>query len=63
MKGPPERIRQTVKDLMAPEARGRRRFALEIGDMPPGNPMENRIAYREAVQEFGAHRPATRENT
>ena len=55
MKGPPEHIRQTVKDLMASGAKGRGRLALEIGDMLPGTPMEHRVAYYEAIKEFGTY--------
>lgn len=55
MQGPPERIRQAVRDLMASGAKGRGRFALEIGDMLPGTPLEHRVAYYEAVREFGTY--------
>jgi len=52
--GPAERIRQTVKDLLA-SAKGSGRFAINVGDMLRGVPMEHRIAYYEAVREFGAY--------
>ncbi|MBE3037884.1 MAG: hypothetical protein IMZ62_03605 [Chloroflexi bacterium] len=53
--GPPERIRQTVKELMESGAKGKGRFCLQIGDMVPGTPIEHRIAYYEAVKEFGRY--------
>jgi uroporphyrinogen-III decarboxylase len=55
MQGPPERIRRTVGDLMRSGAKRGGRLCLEIGDMLPGTPMEHRIAYYEAVKEFGCY--------
>jgi len=52
--GPPERIRQTVKDLLT-SAKGKGRFAINVGDMLRGVPMDHRIAYYEAVKEFGTY--------
>ena len=53
--GPPERIRQTVKDLMASGAKGRGRLALVVGDMLKGTPPEHRLALYESVKEFGGY--------
>jgi uroporphyrinogen-III decarboxylase len=53
--GPPERIRETVRDLMDSGAKGRGRLALNVGDMLKGTPFEHRIALYEAVKEFGAY--------
>ena len=53
--GPPEKIRQTVRDFMESGVKGSGRLCLEIGDMLPGTPMEHRIAYYEAVKEFGRY--------
>ena len=53
--GPPERIRQTVKDLMGSGAKGRGRLALTVGDMLPGTPPAHRLALYESVREFGRY--------
>jgi uroporphyrinogen-III decarboxylase len=53
--GPPERIRQTVRDLMASGAKGRGRLALTVGDLMPGVPLKHRLALYEAVKEFGRY--------
>jgi len=53
--GPPERIRQTVRDLMASGAKGSGRLALTVGDMLAGTPLEHRLALYEAVKEFGRY--------
>jgi uroporphyrinogen-III decarboxylase len=53
--GPAERIRQTVRDLMASGAKGRGRLALSVGDMLAGTPLEHRVALYEAVKEFGGY--------
>ena len=53
--GPPERIRETVRDLMASGAKGKGRFALMVGDMLRGTPLEHRLALYEAVNEFGTY--------
>jgi len=51
--GPPECIREAVKEVMG--AKGRGRFALILGDMLPGTPLEHRLALYEAVKEFGQY--------
>jgi hypothetical protein len=51
--GPEQRIRETVRELM--KAKGRGRFALQIGDMLPGTPIEHRLALYDAVKEFGGY--------
>jgi len=51
--GPPEHIRQAVKEVM--QAKGRGGFALILGDMLPGTPLEHRLALYEAVKEFGRY--------
>lgn len=53
--GSPERIRQTVKDLMTSGAKGKGRLALIMGDMLKGTPLDHRLAYYEAVKEFGQY--------
>lgn len=53
--GPPERIRQTVKDLMESGAKGRGRLAMTAGDMLPGTPLEHRLALYESIKEFGRY--------
>jgi uroporphyrinogen-III decarboxylase len=53
--GPPERIRQAVKDLLTSGAKGKGRFALIAGDMLKGTPLEHRIAFYESIKEFGAY--------
>ena len=53
--GPPERIRQTVKDLMISGAKGRGRLALNVGDLLRGTPLEHRLALYESVKEFGRY--------
>lgn len=53
--GPTERIRQAVKDLMESGVKGNARFALLVGDMLKGVPMEHREALYEAVKEFGSY--------
>lgn len=51
--GPPEQIRQAVKEVM--KAKGKGRFALMVGDMLRGTPLEHRLALYEAVKEFGRY--------
>ena len=53
--GPPERIRQTVRELMESGAKGNGRLSLNVGDMLKGTPLEHRIALYEAVKEFGRY--------
>ena len=53
--GPPERIRQTVKELMASGAKGEGRFSLSVGDLLKGTPYEHRVALYESVKEFGQY--------
>jgi len=53
--GPPEHIRQTVKNLMESGAKGQGRFALIVGDMLRGTPIEHRTALYESVKEFGKY--------
>ena len=52
--GPTERIRQAVKELVT-AAKGKGRFSMAVGDMLRGVPMDHRIAYYEAVKEFGRY--------
>jgi len=52
--GPPERIRLSVKELLT-AAKGKGRFAMQVGDMLRGVPLDHRIAYYEAVKEFGVY--------
>ena len=56
--GPPERIRAAVAELLTPEVMGRGRFALTVGDLLPGTPLENRRVLYEAVREYGRYGPA-----
>jgi len=51
--GPTEQIRESVKEVM--KARGHGGFALILGDMLPGTPLEHRLALYEAVKEFGGY--------
>jgi len=51
--GPAGRIRDAVRELM--KAKGRGRFAMQLGDMLPGTPMDHRIALYEAVKEYGRY--------
>ena len=51
--GPAERIRDAVREVM--KAKGRGRFALNVGDMLRGTPLERRLALYEAVKEFGRY--------
>lgn len=51
--GPAADIRDAVKELM--KAKGKGRFAMQVGDMLPGTPVEHRIALYEAVKEFGRY--------
>jgi len=53
--GPAESIRRAVKELMQSGAKGQGRFALIVGDMLQGTPLEHRLAYYEAVREFGGY--------
>ena len=55
MLGPPEKIRQTVKELMESGAKGEGRLSLGVGDMPRGIPMEHFYALYESVKEFGSY--------
>jgi hypothetical protein len=54
--GPPETIRQTVRDLMKSGAKGKGRLSINAGDLLAGIPMANRLALYEAVKEFGQYR-------
>jgi hypothetical protein len=60
--GPPERISQAVKDVLVPAAKGRGRLAMSAGDLMPGTPLAHRIAYYEAVKEFGTYAPGGARN-
>ena len=51
--GPPQRIRETVRELM--RAKGRGRFSMQLGDMLPGTPPDHRLALYEAVKEYGRY--------
>ena len=53
--GPPEKIRQAVKELMASGAKGDGRFALSVGDLLRGTPLAHRFALYESVKEFGGY--------
>jgi uroporphyrinogen-III decarboxylase len=53
--GPAESIRQAVEELMQSGVKGNGRFALIVGDMLQGVPLEHRLAYYEAVKEFGGY--------
>ncbi|MHB9134409.1 MAG: uroporphyrinogen decarboxylase family protein [Armatimonadota bacterium] len=53
--GPPERIRQVVKEFFDTVVKGNGGLALMLGDLLRGTPMENRIAYYEAVKEYGQY--------
>ncbi|MCK4602544.1 MAG: hypothetical protein KAU28_08770, partial [Phycisphaerae bacterium] len=53
--GPPERIRQTVKELMASGAKGDGRLSLWVGDLLRGTPLAHRVALYESVREFGRY--------
>ena len=53
--GPPEKIRQIVKEFMATGAKGNGGLSLSTGDMMRGTPMEHRIALYESVKEFGSY--------
>lgn len=53
--GPPEMIRQIVKDLMQSGAKGRGRFSLSVGDLLQGVPLEHRYVLYESVKEFGTY--------
>jgi len=53
--GPPERIRQTVKELMASGAKGDGRLSLWVGDLLRGTPLAHRVALYESVKEFGRY--------
>jgi uroporphyrinogen-III decarboxylase len=52
--GPPEYIREMTRELLL-GAKGRGAFALNIGDMLRGTPLEHRLVYYEAVKEFGRY--------
>lgn len=53
--GPPEQIRRVVCELMASGVKGKGGFSLIAGDMLPGTPLEHRVAYYEAVKEYGRY--------
>lgn len=53
--GPPEKIRQTVKEFMGTGVKGSGGLSLSTGDMLRGTPMEHRIALYESVKEFGGY--------
>lgn len=53
--GPPENIRQTVRDFMASGVKGNGGLRIETGDMMRGVPMEHRAALYESVREFGGY--------
>jgi uroporphyrinogen-III decarboxylase len=55
MRGPPETIRQTVKDLMESGAKGEGRLSLWVGDMLRGTPLEHFTTLYESVKEFGGY--------
>ena len=51
--GPAGKIREAVREIM--KAKGKGRFALQLGDMLPGTPMDHRMALYEAVKEYGRY--------
>ena len=51
--GPVERIRDAAKEVL--KAKGKGRFSLAVGDMLRGTPLEHRLAFYEAVKEFGRY--------
>lgn len=53
--GPPDRIRETVRQIAAAESKGRGRFCLSVGDMLPGTELEHRLALYKAVKEYGVY--------
>jgi uroporphyrinogen-III decarboxylase len=53
--GTPDTIYEAVRELMESGAKGKGRFALGVGDLLRGTPMENREAFYEAVKEFGRY--------
>ena len=53
--GPPERIREVVRELMNSGAKGTGGFAMMVGDMLPGTPIDHRLALYEAVREYGGY--------
>ena len=53
--GPPENIRQTVKEFMATGVKGSGGLCMEVGDMLRGVPMEHRTALYESIKEFGGY--------
>lgn len=53
--GPPETIRQTVRELMRSGAKGRGRLSMNAGDLLAGIPMDHRTALYESVKEFGTY--------
>ena len=53
--GPPENIRQVVREFMASGAKGDGGLSLSTGDMMRGTPLEHRIALYESVKEFGGY--------
>ncbi len=53
--GPPERIREVVKELMASGVKGRGRFAIMVGDLLRDTNLDHQLALYEAVKEFGTY--------
>ena len=53
--GTPDTIYDAVRELMESGAKGSGRFALGVGDLLRGTPMENREAFYAAVKEFGRY--------
>jgi len=51
--GPPERLREVVRELMG--AKGRGGLSLSAGDMLRGIPLAHRVAVYEAVKEYGRY--------
>jgi len=55
MLGPPESIRQAVKDLMESGAKGAGRLSIGVGDMPRGIPLAHYEALYASIKEFGGY--------
>jgi hypothetical protein len=53
-RGPAERIREAVRDLLT-QAKGGGGLSLVTGDMLKGTPMEHRLICYEAVREWGRY--------
>ena len=52
--GPADRIYEVVKEYLT-AVKGKARFALMVGDMLKGTPMDHRLAYYQAVREYGRY--------